>query len=130
VAVYLENIPADTPGGLVQFLGFDPSALGLTGFVSLIIVSIVRGWLIPKATYIGVLTAKDAELERYKLALVAEEARGDIQDAVVKDLVASAKSTQHLVEQLHASLMRLSNTEVPPGYPPVPPTSDPPGGAS
>lgn len=128
--MHIETVTPPGAGGLIQFLGFDPSALGLTGFVSLIIVSIVRGWLIPKATYMSVLAAKDAELERYKLALVAEEARGDLQDEVVRELVASAASTQHLLEQIHVSLMRSSHTPVPANYPPVLPTSDNPGGAS
>jgi uncharacterized ion transporter superfamily protein YfcC len=110
-------------GGLVQFLGFDPSALGLGGFVSLIIVSIIRGWLVPKATYSSVLKAKDDEIERLKLTVVTLQASGDVLDETVRDIVQAQASTQHALEQIHTSLMRLTAQTVPANYPVSSPTT-------
>lgn len=126
----LETVPPEVAATVTHALGIDPSALGLTGFVSLIIVSIIRGWLIPVGTYRSIIAAKDAEIERFKLALVAEQTRGDVQDETVRQMVGTQATTQHLIQELHVSLMRLSDTEIPARYPPpVVRDRDPSGGA-
>ncbi|WP_041291853.1 hypothetical protein [Kineococcus radiotolerans] len=131
-----ETAQPEEVAGLAQFLGFDPSPLGLFGFALAFLYAMLRGHVQPRSSVERMLAVKDAEiasrdaeLERARLTIVALEARGDIQDEAVRKFMAQQASTQHLIEEFHLSLMRASGTPVPPDYP-HPSPIDSPGGSS
>ena len=89
---------AAAPGGigLAQFLGFDPSAIGLTGFVSLIIVSIIRGWLIPRKQYEDILADRD----HWRAALEKSEEARHLLTQQLDQTLALTKTVDHVLRSL------------------------------
>jgi hypothetical protein len=81
---------------LVSFLGFDPSALGLTGFVSLTIVSIVRGWLVPRKQHDDIIRDRN----HYRDALEKSEEARHILSQQLDQALEFTKTVDHILRSL------------------------------
>jgi hypothetical protein len=93
--VRLEDLPTS---GLQDFLGFDLSlsTIGFPGIVTLVILSILRGWLVPRKTHEDMVADRD----HYRTALEkSEEARVMLLQQLDQAL-ALAKTVDHVLRAL------------------------------
>lgn len=107
------------------FTSLDPTLLPLGAIVTFVVISLLRGWLIPRRIYIDRITDKDAQIkslaaERDDWKAAAERNAAAALDlrGQNRDLIDGSETTLRLMESLRNQIER-SN--------PVPPT--PPAGS-
>jgi hypothetical protein len=102
-AAVLADVPATTW----------PSLLTWGGLVVLVLVSVVRGWLVPKASHereISILEKrieeKTAEAIEWRAAYQTEQAVGRERDAQHRMLLETGKTTAYAVDAIRTGLER------------------------
>lgn len=75
-------------------------SLGAGGILTVVVLLILRGALIPRSIHEDRIRDKDAELAYYRTALDRECQRGDIMTAQVETLMEVASTTEHVLTSL------------------------------
>lgn len=83
----------DTPGLLTPALGF-------SGLAVAIILAIVRGYLVPRATVSLLTSAKDQQIETWKTIAEREKKLSDAQQKQIEMLLEGNRTTVRVMEAL------------------------------
>lgn len=73
-----------------------PITLSLTS-IALIVLSFIRGWILPQSTVTLLLGAKDATIDHYKRAYEAQLARSDKQQEILEKLLTYAEGADKVL---------------------------------
>lgn len=89
---------ANTTTGLADFLGFDMtlSTIGFPGIVTIVILSIIRGWLVPRKFHQDIISDRDY----YRDALEKSEEARHMQAQQLEQALALAKTVDHILRSL------------------------------
>lgn len=95
------------------FVSLNPTLVPLGAIVTLVVVSLIRGWLVPRAIVQERIKDKDAQIEAlakerddWKTAYMkSEEARG-VLSGQNGDLISGAETTNRLMESLRNQIER------------------------
>lgn len=74
--------------------------IGATGIVSLVVLLILRGTLIPRRVHLDRMADKDAQIEYYHTALEREAERNDALSGQLDALMEVARTADHVLSSL------------------------------
>lgn len=106
------------------FASLDPTLLPLGAIVTFVVISLLRGWLVPRRIYIDRISDKDAQIKALVIERDDWKAAAERRDTVTleltsqnKDLIDGSETTLRLMESLRNQIERSNPT--PPATPPT-----------
>lgn len=79
--------------------------LGATGLLTLVVLLIMFGRLVPSTTVEKITRAKDAEIDLWRQAYERSEAAHVLKDRQISALMDAGRTTTHVLEAMHQAAL-------------------------